>query len=331
MRIVLQPAARSAKHVEQHYQDTIARPVVFDEHRDVLGPEVHARLVQLFPAGSAPMWGITPGKDDHNVPIVNKISTGDWVFFSGDKRLYLGGTIALRWRNHALAERLWGLDEKGQTWEHMYALSGIQGFDITVQEVRETLGWKEKRNIQGISVLEDEASETLQTLLTLEPAAAEPSEALDPAEEDAAVAAFDGDLERKAQRAYRGEQSALKRRLLRGPTGRCALCGSVLPAAFLVAAHIKKRAVCSDDEKRDLGNIAMLACTLGCDVLYEHGYVTVATGGALQVSPLATGSGRIADYIAEMLEGRTVDWWSADRELYYEWHRSRTFKKGAPS
>lgn len=35
MRILLQPAARSTKHVEQHYQDTIARPVVFDEHADL--------------------------------------------------------------------------------------------------------------------------------------------------------------------------------------------------------------------------------------------------------------------------------------------------------
>lgn len=35
MRILLQPAARSTKHVEQRYQDTIARPVVFDEHADL--------------------------------------------------------------------------------------------------------------------------------------------------------------------------------------------------------------------------------------------------------------------------------------------------------
>ena len=33
------------------------------------------------------------------------------------------------------------------------------------------------------------------------------------------------------------------------------------------AAHIKKRAVCSDDERRDLDNIAMPTCLLGCDIL----------------------------------------------------------------
>lgn len=286
--------------------------------------------MRLFPEGSAPMWGITPGKGNRNLATLSKISTGDWVFFSGDKRLYLGGTIALRWRNKAFAERLWGLDDKGLTWEYMYALSGIQGFDIPVEEVRNTLGWKPKRNIQDIFVLDTAEGETLQDLLTLDPAAAEQPEPSAPEEESAAIAAFTGVLETTSQRAYRREQAALKRRLLRGTTGKCALRGNTLPATFLVAAHIKKRARCNDEEKRDLANIAMLVCTFGCDVLYEHGYITVRAGGALQVSPLAGASPHIAAYIQDTLEGRTVDWWSEDREAYYHWHRTHTFKGSAP-
>lgn len=191
----------------------------------------------------------------------------------------------------------------------MYALSGVQGFEIPVEEVRTTLGWKPKRNIQGIFVLDAAESETLQDLLTLDPAAAEQPELPDPDGESAAIAAFTRVLEATSQRAYRREQAALKRRLLRGPTGKCALCGNTLPVTFLVAAHIKKRARCNNEEKRDLANIAMLACTFGCDVLYEHGYITVQTGGALQVIPLAGTSSRIAAYIQDTLEGRTVDWW----------------------
>ena len=75
----------------------------------------------------------------------------------------------------------------------------------------------------------------------------------------------------------------------------------------------------------------MLACTFGCDVLYEHGYITVRTGGVLQVSPLAGASPRIASYIQDALEGRTIDWWSEARESYYHWHRTHTFKGSAPS
>lgn len=36
---------------------------------------------------------------------------------------------------------------------------------------------------------------------------------------------------------------------------------------FLIAAYIKKRPICSDNERRDLSHVAMLACTLGCDAV----------------------------------------------------------------
>ncbi|MEV4189960.1 hypothetical protein [Streptomyces toxytricini] len=330
MRIVMQPARRSEKDVEQHYQDTIVRPVVFDDHADILDASTIDQLKQLFPDGQAQMWGVVPGKKNVNVSRIKKMRPGDWVFFSGDKRVYFGGTIALMWRNKDLATRLWGTDPAGSTWEYMYALSGTRGFDIPITEIRTLLDWNPNRNIMGISVLSEEESDTLQTLLTLDTAVAA-LEPVDAAEEEAAVAAFDGALERTAQRAQRGEQAALKRRLLQEGQGQCALCGRALPGSFLIAAHIKKRAMCSDDEKRDLANVAMLACTLGCDAVYEHGYVGVTVDGAIQVSPLATEIPEVKAYIRDKLVGRTVTWWTPSREPYYAWHRTHTFKDVPPA
>ena len=329
MQIVMQPARRSEKDVEQHYQDTIVHPVVFDDHADILDTSTIDQLKQLFPDGHAQMWGVVPGKKNVNISRINKMHPGNWVFFTGDKRLYFGGTIALMWRNKELATRLWGTDPAGSTWEYMYALSGTRGFDIPVEEIRTLLGWNPNRNIMGISVLSDAESDTLQTLLTLDPATAA-LQPVDTAQEEAAVAAFDGELERTAQRAQRGEQAALKRRLLKGSTGQCALCGRTLPGTFLIAAHIKKRAMCSDDEKRDLANIAMLACTFGCDAVYEHGYVTVTPEAGIQISPLAAEIPEVEAYIQEKLTGRTVSWWTPSRETYYRWHRTHTFKTTPP-
>ncbi|MER6280278.1 hypothetical protein ABT202_28955 [Streptomyces sp900105245] len=329
MRIVMQPARRSEKDVDEHYQDTIVNPVVFDDHADLLDAATIDQLKQLFPDGSAQMWGVVPGKKNVNLSRINKMRPGDWVFFSGDKRIYFGGTIALMWRNKELATRLWGTDHAGSTWEYMYALSGTRGFDVPVEEIRTLLGWNPNRHIMGISVLSEEESDTIQTLLTLDAATAA-LQPIDTAQEEAAVAAFDGELERTAQRAQRGEQATLKRRLLHGSTGQCALCGRALPGTFLIAAHIKKRAMCSDDEKRDLANIAMLACTFGCDAVYEHGYVTVATGGAIQASPLAVEIPEVDTYIQQKLVGRTVSWWTPSRETYYLWHRTHTFKAEPP-
>ncbi|WP_406359368.1 hypothetical protein [Streptomyces sp. NBC_00715] len=62
MRIFMQPARRSDRTVERHYQDTIVRPVVFDEHADLLDAVTLQRLRRRFPGGSAAMWGVMPGK-----------------------------------------------------------------------------------------------------------------------------------------------------------------------------------------------------------------------------------------------------------------------------
>ncbi|MFF3060150.1 hypothetical protein [Streptomyces sp. NPDC057909] len=330
MRIIMQPARRSEKVVNKHYEDTIASPVDIDANAHLLEPKVVEQLKQLFPSGQAQMWGVVPGKKDVNVAQVKKMSPGDWVFFTGDKKLYFGGTIALMWHSSDLAEELWQTNGEGQTWEYMYALSGTRGFDIPVAEIRSLLGWNPNRNIMGITVLGEKESDILQTYLTLDPAPAAVQQN-DAQQDEEAVAAYDGELERKATRAQRGEQAALKRRLLPGLTGACALCGRELPGTLLIGAHIKKRAMCTDDEKRDLTNIAMLACTLGCDALYEHGYVTVAEGGRIQVSPLAAVIPEIDTHIQERLTGRTVTWWTPQREPYYQWHRTHTFKELPPA
>ncbi|WP_143546436.1 HNH endonuclease [Rhodococcus sp. 14-2496-1d] len=78
------------------------------------------------------------------------------------------------------------------------------------------------------------------------------------------------------------EQRGLRRRLLDGRADApCGLCGRLLPAALLVAGHIKPRAHCTNQERWDYPNVAMLACLLGCDALFEHGYITVDDSGTI--------------------------------------------------
>src|SRR5262245_46109236 len=68
-------------------------------------------------------------------------------------------------------------------------------------------------------------------------------------------------------------------------TGTCALCGRTYPVAFLVAAHVKQRASCSEEERRDWAHVVMPLCKFGCDDLYEHGYVSVEPGGKIVTRP----------------------------------------------
>lgn len=82
---------------------------------------------------------------------------------------------------------------------------------------------------------------------------------------------------------YRREQNELRDRLLGGKAdGICALCRETWPAELLVAAHIKPRRDCTEIERRDYANVAMLLCALGCDVLFEWGFVVVNSNGAIR-------------------------------------------------
>lgn len=94
------------------------------------------------------------------------------------------------------------------------------------------------------------------------------------------------------------EQGTLRRYLLGGRVvAPCAVCGRLLPSGMLVAAHIKPRYLCTDAERLDLAASAMLACTLGCDALFELGLVVVDEHGFVRAGAEAP-TAAVADAVA---------------------------------
>ena len=130
---------------------------------------------------------------------------------------------------------------------------------------------------------------------------------------------FQGDLDVPATRAARAEQNELRTRLLE-KSNRCAICGRALPTELLVAAHIKKRSECTDDEKRDLNNVAMLACVLGCDALFEHGYILVDKNGVVKVNQRSEAALRHKGLFVDLV-GRQCPAHTLSSEKYFSWHR----------
>ncbi|TCC10895.1 hypothetical protein [Kribbella soli] len=146
----------------------------------------------------------------------------------------------------------------------------------------------------------------------------------DPSPYVAWTGSFSGETDGMTLRSYRREQ-----RILRGALGigtgdpdrvhQCGICGLSVPERLLAAAHIKPRRDCTDEERRDMSNIAMAACTLGCDALYEYGYLTVQEGGQL-----------LTDHTASVdlhrFHGRIAPAWNRGREPYFAWHRANRFR-----
>jgi len=119
----------------------------------------------------------------------------------------------------------------------------------------------------------------------------------------------------------RGEQTRLRRHLFgEEMLSTCALCGRGLPVALLVTAHIKRRASTSAAE-RSRTDLVMSACRLGCDSLFELGYVVVTRDGTIGRGPRRAPMTDGLQSAVEALEGKKCSAWNASTERYFAHHR----------
>lgn len=85
-----------------------------------------------------------------------------------------------------------------------------------------------------------------------------------------------------AFRMLRAEQADLRSHLLGNRvTALCAVCGESYPRRLLIAGHIKPRSLCNNAERTNFNAVAMLVCSLGCDSLFEWGYILVDGAGTI--------------------------------------------------
>jgi len=103
----------------------------------------------------------------------------------------------------------------------------------------------------------------------------------------------------------RKEQTFLRAYLTKGDsTGVCTICHEELPTELLVAAHIKRRSVCTNAERLDFDNVATLMCQLGCDDLFEKGYIFVSSSKVTKNQKRRTTPK--LDLVINSVEGNTV-------------------------
>jgi hypothetical protein len=106
---------------------------------------------------------------------------------------------------------------------------------------------------------------------------------------------------------------------------RCSLCGREFPVELMVAAHIKPRSECTPEERRDAECIAFAACLLGCDALYERGFVSVGRDGRV-VTATATGLPAPLREQLRVVRGRRCQAWHKGTAGYFAWHNRWRFR-----
>jgi hypothetical protein len=319
--VVLQPTASADGRA--HYRQTIENLVPRSTWSKHVSNEVAEALNLRFPDGNIPFWGVTPGTKLANSKKWSSMDAGDIVLFAKNGSYFSRAVVAYTFQSAELARSLWGVDGKGKTWEFMYAVDEVINIDVPYKELNPVLGYKDDYVPQGFNVLGDAKSEVAIDYLGLRSTRWEASPS---GEALTWITAPEGNLDRKGAAKSRAEQALLRNVIIPGRDGKCALCGRVFPREYLRAAHIKPRARCTDEERRDLEHIAMPACVFGCDVLYENGLITLSQSGEVLISDRVAELGNVKTYTDTFLIGRRTHMVMERRAKYAAWHSEERFK-----
>lgn len=145
----------------------------------------------------------------------------------------------------------------------------------------------------------------------------------DETDDDPVQLQFEGSADGTRWAAYRREQQQLRRTKFGDEAEiTCDLCGRTLPSRFVRAAHIKRRADCEYPEHVQLENI-MAACALGCDEVFEHGYIYVDEDGRIRSGPRCGEHEVLATFVSINLEGKRCAAYGTGSRPFFEYHRDR--------
>jgi hypothetical protein len=326
VRIAIQPCGDSV--AQAHYVDTVQKLV----HQEDVLPFLSSLERTAFQEACGQIvavWGVTPGKLGQNKKKWSKLQPGDVALLYGKKRIFSQARITYLVHNRELAIKLWGVTADDQAWEYIYFMDELQEVDISVSRYNTALGYSAANIVQGFQVHEDEQAEALAEVLEIDPVD-DAVDAIVPglSVQDAisrlqALVASDSPIASKV----RNEASIFRSFLFGGRlTARCDLCGRELPCGLLVAAHKKPRASCTEAERRD-PEVVMRACRLGCDELFERGYLCVDSDGFIKAGIVLTASTNELKVFARELIDRSCAAHSFASEKYFAWHRQHPIRR----
>ena len=322
MQLVLQPCGDS--DAAKHYVDTIANRVPISRILPHLQANERNSFQTTFSEPVA-VWGVTPGVNDVNAKKWRRVQTGDTALLYRNKRFFFKGTIAFKTRSYDLAKELWSVRTDNTTWEYIFVLTDLEAIEIPVESFNAAAGYKPTNIIQGFNVLPPEMSERICEELDLQGGMGPtlPDE-VDLDETQKALDRLSGDLDGRSSGKSRKEQPYLRKLVLgKRPTEHCSLCGRELPVDLIWIGHIRKRNSCDTEMRKDLANV-MPVCLLGCDVLFEKGYVFVDGKGTIRQATQRSVPSDLIPTISRIV-GQTCRAWNLNSSRYFLWHRDAHF------
>lgn len=312
-----------------HYQDTIARSRSIDEIESDLTGQKIADLREIYDDGQFWVWGIAPNPEkspwnDKKVNSWRRLAPGEPVLFSWSREFRAVANVTYKIHNESAAEYLWDRkkdpDKPDVTWEYMFFLDEPRQFRLPCEDFNRVVGYDLGYFPQGLNRMNEEAS-----TLAFAEFDFQSDRALAPVSDEDFENPVDklqnlGKLDVERASYSRVEQQRIRQYWFQSSdVVSCGICRNRFPTELLIAPHIKKRSACSREEKLDYTNNTMPLCALGCDELFERGYLAVDDG--FVVERLNRPKSHSVEQYCRTISGNTCSYWSEDSEVYFRWHR----------
>lgn len=322
IQVILQPA--SSDKAKKNYKKTILKTVSYEVLGKHLTQSQIGELKEIYNGEEPQVWAVKDAADGKNKTQYKKISVGDIALFYGDWCYYSQMEVTYLTESNTLGREIWGDTE----YINFYFVTNVTSINVPVELVNKAIfpekfsNLKDYRNdLKRFRVVDVISSERVLDVLDIDVT----SNLIEYTEEefkDAVMLDIEGTLDIVSKRASRVEQGHLRKKLFgKKVFSNCACCGEKLPTSMLFASHIKKRSLCSTDEKLNT-RIVMPLCKFGCDTLFEDGYIGVNNSGEfihLENVNLLKTTPHVKAYIDNVV-GNKCDYWDDQTKDFFQWH-----------
>jgi hypothetical protein len=312
LNLFLCPAADRIASI--NYVNCVEYPVIKDEILEYLPKKTKLEFLQSK-RESFSIWGVKDGKNQN---IWRKILEGDKLAFFKEKSFYSVATVFKTFSNEGLAKVLFKNGKDGKTFKNLIFLENLEEIKLSGKRFNTLVGRDVKNPIRMFQRLDDDKSQLIVSEIFSNINVKSRFEAF-----QNKLKNIKGKTDKSVETKRRVEHDVIVDYLFGVTESReCAICSKHYPNQLLVAGHIKKRKDATRKERLDL-NIVMPVCKLGCDELFEYGYIYVDENNILKKN-LGKDSTIELDHFIEKLIDKKIEYVNENNKRYFHHHRIKT-------
>ena len=318
MNIALLPTSGKLSFI--HYINTIENPLRFEDFKEKLDLESKKKFEKLN-LKNFHIWGVTNGFRNRNLNKWQLLNQGDCCVFYRKKKFFSKGEVVLTIKNKEISKQLWGKGVNGELWENLIFIKSLEKENIDIQEFNNAMDYSKKNVVRAFQVFSD-----IELTELFHKNSQNNKKSFRSIIYQRKLEKITGDTDIDSITKTRAEQKILSDYLFDDSEHNyCAICSKHYPNRLLVAGHIKKRKHATKRERLDL-NIVMPVCKLGCDELFEHGYIYVDEKKILKKNLKMDRTPEL-NQILEKLIDHKIEYVNDENKEYFNHHRKKAIEE----